>query len=123
MSRAEELSQNRYPTLAEKYAFIDAMQEVPILLTEEILKINGFKLYAPPRYKEAFWSRIYKGKEENEYVFCVYMEQRVEHLLTVTPLATSEGKGHPDCHLPHPQTVQQLQNSLRLFGIEDIIRV
>lgn len=26
MSRAEELSQNRYPTLAEKYAFIDGYE-------------------------------------------------------------------------------------------------
>ena len=103
--------------------FIDAMQEVPIILTEEILKKNGFKLYAPPRYKEAFWSKIYEDKEENEYVFNIYMDQIVEHLLTVTPLATSDGKGHPDCHLPHPKTVQQLQNSLRLFGIEDIIRL
>ena len=67
--------------------------------------------------------KIYEDKEENQYVFYIYMEQGVEHLLTVTPLATSDGKGHPDCHLPHPKTVQQLQNSLRLFGIEDIIRV
>ena len=27
MSRAEELSQNRYPTLAEKYAFIDGYHQ------------------------------------------------------------------------------------------------
>lgn len=27
MSKAEELSQNRYPTLAEKYAFIDGYEQ------------------------------------------------------------------------------------------------
>ena len=27
MSRAEELSQNRYPTMAEKYAFIDGYEQ------------------------------------------------------------------------------------------------
>ena len=27
MNRAEELSQNRYPTLAEKYAFIDGYEQ------------------------------------------------------------------------------------------------
>ena len=27
MSRAEKLSQNRYPTLAEKYAFIDGYEQ------------------------------------------------------------------------------------------------
>ena len=43
MSKAEELSQNRYPTLAEKYAFIDGYEqaEKDLELTwKDIMKIE-----------------------------------------------------------------------------------
>ena len=41
MSKAEELSQNRYPTLAEKYAFIDGYEqaEKDLELTWEDFKL------------------------------------------------------------------------------------
>jgi len=99
------------------------LEKEPIILTEQILKKNGFKLYAPPRYKEVFWSKIFEDKEKNGYVFDIYMVQRHEHLMTITPLASSDGKGHPDLHFPHPKTVQQLQKSLELLDIKDIIKV
>lgn len=40
MSRAEDLSQNRYPTMAEKYAFIDGYEqaEKDLELTLEDIK-------------------------------------------------------------------------------------
>ena len=44
MSKAEELSQSRYPTLAEKYAFIDGYEqaEKDLELTwEDITSINN----------------------------------------------------------------------------------
>ena len=130
-----------FPTKAEKFAYLEGaddgidkcinslevkevdLEKEPIILTEQILKKNGFKLYAPPRYKEVFWSKIFEDKEKNGYVFDIYMVQRHEHLMTITPLASSDGKGHPDLHFPHPKTVQQLQKSLELLDIKDIIKV
>jgi hypothetical protein len=43
MSRAEELSQNRYPTMAEKYAFIDGYEQAEIDL--ELSWENMFDIF------------------------------------------------------------------------------
>lgn len=70
MSRAEELSQNRYPTVAEKYAFIDGYEqaEKDLELTWEDIKeiceiafveacrlernMKGFLIYKEQHYQE-----------------------------------------------------------------------
>ena len=45
MSRAEELSQNRYPTMAEKYAFIDGYEQAEKDLSDIswIKEVSGVK--------------------------------------------------------------------------------
>lgn len=45
MSKAEELSQNRYPTMAEKYAFIDGYEQAEKDLTDIswIKEVSGVK--------------------------------------------------------------------------------
>ena len=56
MSKAEELSQNRYPTLAEKYAFIDGYEqaEKDLELTwEDIDWIVGEAVYRVSEDSEA----------------------------------------------------------------------
>ena len=68
-SKAEELSQNRYPTLAEKYAFIDGYEqaEKDLALTCEDIKtidklLNQCVDYSNP-YKEVL-NRFNKLKEK-----------------------------------------------------------
>ena len=120
---------SQYPSSAKTLHFeldnlldyIESMQETPIILTEEILKKNGFNLYAPPRYKDAYWAKLFESSDGRDYYVIIYMEQQIETLMTIEQSATSDGKGHPTCYLPHPKTVQQLQNSLRLFKIKGII--
>ena len=69
MSKAEEKSQNRYPTLAEKYAFIDGYEqaEKDLALTIEDIKridrmLNKYVDYSNP-YQEVL-NQFNKQKEE-----------------------------------------------------------
>jgi len=100
------------------------LQEEPIILTEEILKKNGFRLNPRPRYNTPYWSKLFTASDRREYLCKINMEQKIrETLMTIVPLASNDGVGQPTCYLPHPKTVQQLQDSLRLFNIKDIIEV
>ena len=112
-----------YHILCNLDAYIDSLQEEPVILTEEILKKNGFKLNPRPRYKEPFWSELFTASDGRKYYFKINMEQRVETLMTIEPLATDDEHGHPTCYLPHPKTIQQLEKSLRLFNIKYVIKV
>lgn len=78
MSRAEELSQNRYPTLAEKYAFIDGYEQAEKdneLTWEDIREIYcitlnlrehlGASVFGEPLYQEVL-KRFRDFKERKE---------------------------------------------------------
>ena len=60
MSRAEELSKNRYPTLAEKYAFIDGYVQA-----EKDLELTWEDIEA---IDQLLWDLCgeYSGKKDNE---------------------------------------------------------
>ena len=115
--------EGKFDALSAVDALLDSLQEEPVILTEEILKKNGFELKPRPRYKEPFWSKLFTAYDGRMYYFKINMEQRVETLMTVAPLATDDGHGHPTCYLPHPKTIQQLEKSLRLFNIKYVIKV
>jgi len=110
-------------------SFINSLEvkeekEEPIILTEEMLKKNGFLLNPRPRYNPPYWSKLFTASDGREYLCKINMEQKIrETLMTIVPLASNDGVGQPTCYLPHPKTVQQLQDSLRLFNIKDIIEV
>ena len=102
---------------------INSLQEEPIILTEEILKKNGFRLNPRPRYNPPYWSKLFTASDGREYLCKINMEQKIrEILMTVIPLASNE-PSQPTCLLPHPKTIQQLEKSLRLFNIKYIIEV
>ena len=75
MSKAEELSQNRYPTMAEKYAFIDGYEQAEEDLIDkaigwitEIYNYHEIMRYSdscePPLSELTEWFKNYM-KEEN----------------------------------------------------------
>ena len=61
MSKAEELSQNRYPTMAEKYAFIDGYEQAE----KDLLANKHEKSW---RLDEKLWKGI-KDVEEASYQY------------------------------------------------------
>jgi hypothetical protein len=65
MSKAEELSQNRYPTLAEKYAFIDGYEqaEKDNELTWEDIKIVDKLLNQCVDYSNPYQEVLKRFKE------------------------------------------------------------
>lgn len=70
MSRAEELSQNRYPTMAEKYAFIDGYEQA-----EKDLELTWKDMMLIHRYiKDAMNYHLYKMMEGAEGQKVVYQE-------------------------------------------------
>lgn len=105
-------------------SFIDSIEDESIILTEEILKKNGFDFNPPPRYKYPYWSKLFTASDGRCYHFQIHMEQgEREILMTVMPLASNDGPKQPTCYLPHPKFVYQLQDSLNLFNIPNIIKV
>jgi hypothetical protein len=68
MTKAEELSQNRYPTLAEKYAFIDGYHQAEKdneltwedLATLEKLGVDFIKQNHTPMSEEEFYKKVLK---------------------------------------------------------------
>ena len=76
------------------------------------------------RYNPPYWSKLFTASDGREYLCEINMEQKIrEILMTIMPLQSNDGAGQPTCYLPHPKTVQQLQDSIRLFNIKDIIEV
>lgn len=70
MSKAEEKSQNRYPTLAEKYAFIDGYEQAEKDVAESFARIirsnlsgigNGIQNMFEQLYTEITGEKMYKG--------------------------------------------------------------
>ena len=103
---------------------VNSLQEEPIILTEEILKKNGFRLNPRPRYNPPYWSKLFTASDGREYFCKINMEQQIrETLMVVMPLASNDGHGQPTCLLPYPKTIQQLGKSLRLFNIKYVIEV
>lgn len=78
MGKAEELSQNRYPTLAEKYAFIDGYEqaEKDLALTWEdireictqsvLVEIDLGRLVSDERHYTEVLNRFNKQKEDGK---------------------------------------------------------
>ena len=66
MSKAEELSQNRYPTLAEKYAFIDGYEQA-----EKDLELTwkDFEIIHKITYDESRNVSLNKGGEISKKEF------------------------------------------------------
>jgi hypothetical protein len=120
---------SNYMELCDILSFLNTLEvkeekEEPIILTEEMLKKNGFLLNPRPRYNPPYWSKLFTASDGREYLCKINIEQKIrETLMTIMPLASNDGVGQPTCYLPHPKTVQQLQDSLRLFNIKDIIEV
>jgi hypothetical protein len=121
-TKLDSMSKEEFEQVWEKYRVEE--KEEPIILTEEMLKKNGFLLNPRPRYNPPYWSKLFTASDGREYLCKINMEQKIrETLMTIMPLASNDGVGQPTCYLPHPKTVQQLQDSLRLFNIKDIIEV
>lgn len=115
--------EGKFDALSAVDALLDSTQDEPVIITEEILKKNGFALNPRPRYKEPFWSKLFTASDGRMYYFKINMEQKIrEILMTVMPLASNK-PSQPTCYLPHPKTIQQLEKSLRLFNIKYVIKV
>lgn len=74
MSKAEELSQNRYPTMAEKYAFIDGYEQAEKdleLTVDDIMKIDALliEMWNRPSNEDKYQEVLKRFKQKRDKKF------------------------------------------------------